>query len=123
MVIFHSPTSKGVGVGLSVVEAKAQARIPFVIIHRRSVDEGVAALKVGMLAQIQIHRKRCEPRLSIGGEGRDQILSAELEVPEGVIGELTGEREQSVIAAAEIAVELGIVKVGAQCRCAGSRSR
>ena len=61
-----------------------------------------------MFAQVQIHGESSEPRLAVRGEGRDQILTAELEVPEGMIGELTGKREQSVFAPAEIAVEFGI---------------
>src|SRR5215471_17164658 len=41
--------------GLPMVEPESQARIPLAIIHRSAVHKRVTALKVGMLAQVQIH--------------------------------------------------------------------
>src|SRR6266576_1708845 len=69
-----------------------------------------------MLTEVHIHGNSGEGRLAVRSESRYQILTTELQVPERVIGELSGEGQCSVITPAEIAVKLGIVKVGAEAR-------
>ena len=54
--------------GGAMVEAEAQTRIPLAIIQRNAVHKRVAALKIGTLAEVQVHRKGRKPGLAIRGE-------------------------------------------------------
>ena len=113
--IFNALLRDGVAFGFSpsLIEAISPTRVPLSVIKGRSVHESVATLQERVSPKIDIHRSRNKLRLIVRRERRYQVLCPELHVPEGAIAHLPRERQQTIITRRKVAVEPGVMKVGA----------
>ncbi len=95
------------------VEAVSPTEIPLAIVKAGAIHIGVATLKIGMLTQVNVHGIGNELRGVVSRMQREHILISDLKVQEGPVSHLAGYGKYAVVALPEVAVELGIVEIGA----------
>src|SRR6476659_5709271 len=103
-------------IALAFIKAISPAHVPLAVIQRISLDIGEPALNIRVPAKIDIDGFVRKIGEAIERMRRYDGLFPQLQVPKHAVGHLARKRKNAIVPISEIAVELGIMEVGAKPR-------